>query len=804
MLRISNPDEPLIPSYPKMTEPSRLHSVTRDWRGLGRTASLILLTLLPCTAILALGWTYVASHQTSSRILETMIANSQVIRAATDLIQELQRERSIAVLAAADPLRGHQLPDRAAQAEKTDYAVLAMQRALSESTVAPESILAMREVLPQLSRIRSRPQIGSGALWQQYHREYSNLVDATLRASQAAVEAKTDRGIGKVFGKVVLIQHARESASCLETLLAAQILAGQPFSAADRLAIANCWTATTEFLASPLAGLGAGARDTGDEPLVALLRGSVQWRCLSSCAQEVILNSSPAKTIDQGVLFDSIGAIPDNILRVERCELDQLACRMVDHQRNDHVQHRTMYFWVLIGALSEVTAAILAGMVLSANNRLDRTNATLSFTLENLDNAKQAAVAATRAKSEFLANMSHEIRTPMTAILGYADVLAGSVEQPEQRESVQIIKRNGDHLLGIINDILDLSKIEAGKLQVEQAPTSPLALFGDIVSLMRVRAEAKSLPLKLEYRGPLPQVIRTDSGRLRQIIVNLVGNAIKFTETGEVKIAVRLLDRDAAAPKLQCEVIDTGIGLSPPQLARLFQPFQQADSSTTRNFGGTGLGLAISKRLAEALGGDITVASSPGRGSTFTVTVATGPLEGIPLLDQPTEAMVQTAASTKTTAVLAVRLDCQILLAEDGPDNQRLISLVLRKAGAEVEVVDNGQKALEKALATRPGWGRRFDDPKKPFDVILMDMQMPVMDGYEATRRLRAEGYTGPILALTAHAMKDDMQKCLDAGCDEYLSKPIVRETFLATIAQWATRVRASTGQAEEHRVSLG
>jgi Amt family ammonium transporter len=395
--------------------------------------------------------------------------------------------------------------------------------------------------------------------------------------------------------------------------------------------------------------------------------------------------------------------------------------------------------------------------------------------------------------------MSHEIRTPMTAILGYADLLAESVERPEEREGVQIIKRNGNHLLGIINDILDLSKIEAGKLQIDQVVVSSLALFGEVVSLMRVRAEAKAVALKLEYHGLLPETIRTDPVRLRQIIVNLVGNAIKFTETGEVKLAVRLLDRDTPAPKLQCEVIDTGIGLSPAQIARLFQPFQQADSSTTRNFGGTGLGLAISKRLAGALGGDITVASEPGRGSTFTVTVATGSLEGVSFLDRPTEAMARTAATSRSTAVPEVRLNCRILLAEDGPDNQRLISLVLRKAGAEVEVVDNGKKALELALATYPGWGRRFGDVKKRFDVILMDMQMPVMDGYEAVRRLRAEGYKGAVLALTAHAMKDDMQKCLDAGCDDYLAKPIVREVFLATIARWAAGEQGRAGGSGVH-----
>jgi signal transduction histidine kinase len=236
-----------------------------------------------------------------------------------------------------------------------------------------------------------------------------------------------------------------------------------------------------------------------------------------------------------------------------------------------------------------------AAALQSANTRLAELN--------------RLAERAVHAKSEFLANMSHEIRTPMTAILGYADILAESVEQPEQCESVEIIKRNGDHLLKIINDILDLSKIEAGKLTIDQVSCSPMALFSDVVSLMQVRAKAKGLPLQLEYQGLMPQTIRSDPVRLRQILINLVGNAIKFTETGSVRLLVSLLDQDTATPRLRCDVLDTGIGMDPQQCRDLFQPFHQVDSSHSRNYGGTGLGLVISKRLAEMLGGDITVTS---------------------------------------------------------------------------------------------------------------------------------------------------------------------------------------------------
>ncbi len=427
-----------------------------------------------------------------------------------------------------------------------------------------------------------------------------------------------------------------------------------------------------------------------------------------------------------------------------------------------------------------------------AEEQLNAYAAAMAESNHELEQSNRRAEAANRSKSEFLANMSHEIRTPMTAIMGYAEILADSIDRPDQQEAVQTIKRNANHLLGLVNDILDLSKIEAGKVQVEHLPVSPLAILGDVVSLMRVRAEAKNLPLKLEYLGPIPQTIQSDPTRLRQILVNLVGNAIKFTETGGVTIAVRLLGRDTAEPKLQCDVIDTGVGMNPQNLKNLFQPFQQADASTTRKFGGTGLGLAISKRLATLLGGDVTASSTLGKGSIFTLTIAIGPLEGTALIDRPAEAIAQIAARSGPAKAALARLNGRILLAEDGPDNQRMIAFILRKVGAEVQICDNGQKAMEAALAALPDCGGCCDDSKQPFDVILMDMQMPVMDGYEATRRLRQQGYTRPILALTAHAMKDDMQKCLDAGCNAYLTKPIEREQFLGTIAGYLKQPAAT------------
>jgi len=394
-----------------------------------------------------------------------------------------------------------------------------------------------------------------------------------------------------------------------------------------------------------------------------------------------------------------------------------------------------------------------------------------------LERLNQSVEAANRAKSEFLANMSHEIRTPMTAILGFSEVLLGNLHEEGNVSAANTIKRNGEYLLELINDILDLSKIEAGKLEVERIACSPGKVVDEVASLMRVRAEAKGLPLQVEYAGGIPETIVSDPIRLRQILINLVGNAIKFTEKGSVRLVVRLLHDATKPPCLQFDVIDTGIGMTREQASKLFQPFTQADASTSRKFGGTGLGLTISRRLAEILGGGITITSNPGKGSTFSVTVETGPLDGVAILENAG----QTAAESRqevpaSSATPAVELYCRILLAEDGPDNQRLISFVLTKAGADVTLAPNGQIAYDEALAA--------SEAGEPFDVILMDMQMPIMDGYTATAKLREANYTGPIIALTANAMAGDEEKCREAGCDDYATKPINRATLFDTIVR--------------------
>lgn len=410
----------------------------------------------------------------------------------------------------------------------------------------------------------------------------------------------------------------------------------------------------------------------------------------------------------------------------------------------------------------------------------------------DLRKAVERAEQASQSKSEFLANMSHEIRTPMTAILGYAQLLLEEEgldrAPPERVTAIKTIQKNGQHLLSIINDILDLSKIEAGKMTVEQIKCSPHQIVSDVVGLVRHRADEKHLQLQGQFVGPVPQTILTDPTRLRQIIMNLVGNAIKFTSEGGVRVVCEMQDPEDGQPSLlRIDVVDSGIGIKPEQLDRLFKPFSQADTSTTRNYGGTGLGLDISRRLARMLGGNIEVASESGKGSTFSVFVETGPLEGVTMLDGKESSSAANADDDNVKN--HVKGDkpltgSRVLLAEDGPDNQRLISFVLKKAGATVTLAENGQIAYDKALEAV--------DAQEPFDVIFMDMQMPVLDGYNATSKLRQAGYTAPIIALTAHAMAGDRKKCLDAGCDDFATKPIDMKTLIQTAAKYFERQRAT------------
>jgi two-component system, sensor histidine kinase len=393
-----------------------------------------------------------------------------------------------------------------------------------------------------------------------------------------------------------------------------------------------------------------------------------------------------------------------------------------------------------------------------------------------LVSAKEAAEAANVAKSRFLANMSHEIRTPLNAILGFTELLrlnADEGNEAERQDFLGTIYTSGQHLLSLINDVLDLSKIEADRLEVECISCAPQQIISEVISLLRVRALEKGLTLECRWLGAEPRIIRTDPARFRQLLMNLVSNALKFTKSGSVQILAELLPEEIE-PMLKVQVIDTGIGIPAEKLQTIFDPFVQADSSVTREFGGTGLGLTISRRIAEALGGTIHVESIVGRGSNFTLLIPTGPLDDIPFIESSRADGVKSPDSVHGDLQSCLQ-GVKILLVEDGEINRKLIRLILQRSGAEVALAENGQQGLNQAR-------------RQPFHLILMDMQMPVMDGYTSATKIRQAGIATPIIALTAHAMKGDEEKCKLAGCDTYLPKPIDAPTLLRTAAAWCSK----------------
>ncbi len=388
--------------------------------------------------------------------------------------------------------------------------------------------------------------------------------------------------------------------------------------------------------------------------------------------------------------------------------------------------------------------------------------------------AEERIRQANEAKSEFLANMSHEIRTPMTAILGYGDLLAdeslaaGGSERA--RDAARIIRSNAEHLLSLINDTLDVSKIEAGRMSIERVPTNPAEVIEQAAASLRSSASNQGLEFRVRIPDDLPDVIQTDPTKLRQILINLIGNAVKFTERGFVEIRA---SHNGETNQIRVEIEDTGIGMTPGQLERVarFETFTQADYSTTRRFGGTGLGLAISNKLANMLDGGLEVRSEAGRGTTFTL-----------IINAPDR--LQTAAAHGGAAGSPAApdagpreplADLRILLAEDSVDNQRLIQFHLERRGAEVTCVADGLAALKAVLGDQRG-----------FDVVLLDMQMPKLDGYDAARGLRNAGVDRPIIALTAHTLQGEEQRCLDAGCSAYESKPIDWGTLASKIRSLA------------------
>ena len=428
----------------------------------------------------------------------------------------------------------------------------------------------------------------------------------------------------------------------------------------------------------------------------------------------------------------------------------------------------------------------------------------LESQMEDLREANVRAESANRAKTDFLANMSHEIRTPMNALLGYVDLMCDPTAGLEDRQNYgRTVRRSGEHLLVILNDLLDVSRIEASRIVINNADMNPFEVVHEVACLMRSEAGEHDLEINFEVQGEIPMVIESDMVRMRQILINMIGNAIKFTEKGEIKLVLRLDNNFASDHRYLCvDVIDTGIGIEPDKLKNIFEPFQQADSSSTRVHGGTGLGLTISKNLAVLLGGSLEASSELGIGSTFTLQLYAGEL-GRALLKSYTPKdcsldVLPSGLKQEVQQMEDVLLEGRVLIVEDVKLNRVLLGAMLRRCGATVEMACDGKEGSELALKEHAAGN--------PYDLILMDMQMPVMDGYDATGHLRKQGYVGPIVALTAHAMGDDRDKCIAAGCDDYATKPIDKLRLLNICRDQITLDRSAApmpGQAQPDELPI-
>jgi CheY-like chemotaxis protein/HPt (histidine-containing phosphotransfer) domain-containing protein len=379
---------------------------------------------------------------------------------------------------------------------------------------------------------------------------------------------------------------------------------------------------------------------------------------------------------------------------------------------------------------------------------------------------------ANSAKSRFLANMSHEIRTPMTAIIGYSDMTYRLLEdQTEAKQNIEAIQTNGKHLLALINDILDLSKIESGKMEFEKIDFSVIEVLSNIVSLMNSKAAEKKLELSVNYHSSIPRTINSDPTRLRQALLNLIDNAIKFTSSGSVNVEVGIFGPETNQ-MIEFKVIDTGSGIEARRMDSIFKPFTQADSTITRNYGGTGLGLTITQEIVKALDGNINVESTIGKGTIFTVQIPVGSLDGVEMIDNPAEEMAYSKSKSSDKILDEVRFVGRVLLAEDTPANQKIINYILGELGLEVETVTDGKEACQAVK-------------ERDFDLVLMDLHMPVMDGMEATKQIRTFNQEIPIVALTADAMRRTRQKCQEGGFSGFASKPIVYKELINELSKY-------------------
>ncbi|MEM7261788.1 MAG: response regulator [Planctomycetota bacterium] len=403
---------------------------------------------------------------------------------------------------------------------------------------------------------------------------------------------------------------------------------------------------------------------------------------------------------------------------------------------------------------------------LRAARERSRLEVELEIQRTELEQARDLAVTQSRTKDEFLATVSHELRTPVAAILGFAELLLDESAQlslPDNHvRAIETIRRNGEHLIGLINDILDLSKIEAGKLAIEEVPTDIAEIVDDVIGLLEPKANEKGLSVRVEDLSRIPPSVRTDPTRFRQILLNLVGNAIKFTEHGTVLI---LVNYPSGSERLETSVLDSGIGMTSEELEKIFRPYEQATDATTRKYGGTGLGLTITKNLVELLGGELSAKSQPGRGTTFRfVLPAPNTSEGLQTDATLTEHQEQQLDLSQLEGA-------RVLVAEDSEDLQLLIRRFLERVGIETEIVETGRDAVNRVLEE--------SEAGTPYDAVLMDWSMPILSGLDATRELREAGEELPIIALTAHAAEGAERTCLEAGCSAYMPKPVDRTQLI-------------------------
>jgi PAS domain S-box-containing protein len=447
---------------------------------------------------------------------------------------------------------------------------------------------------------------------------------------------------------------------------------------------------------------------------------------------------------------------------IQNAESFEIECRI---RRYDGV-----YRWHWIQAVAEKSAnAHIIAWLGTCTDIQDRKNAE-----KKLIEAQRSAEAASKAKTQFLANMSHEIRTPLSSIMGFTELMLDpNLSETEKRENLLVVQRNSQQLLKIIDEILDISKVEAGHLEIERVETDMIDLLANVQSLLRVTAEGKGIALDFKIADKIPDRVWTDSTRLRQILVNVIGNAIKFTNKGVVQVRASYGMTAGGSSQLRLQVQDTGIGLDPDMAQKLFTPFLQADSSTTRVYGGTGLGLALSRQLARAMGGEVWLESTElGKGSSFMIEVNAEPTDDADWV-KADEVFPPSANLAVVVPNPQKELEgAKILLVEDAEDNQVLISHFLSRAGAEIDMANNGLEGVEMAL-------------KNDYAAVLMDIQMPYLDGYQATTKLRQAGYKRPIIALTAHALREEREKAIRTGCNGHLTKPVDRGELIESLKKF-------------------